>query len=329
MLLILAGMVTAVSNANAVQHDEEWLAVPSADIEAAAKDYDHFFRVIRWSKRDESVALRIYFSHRTETLPERGFVLLKIREGHGEFHEGARALTEVEAKKICDLLDHAEIFSLPAKQQFRPELDAYDPGSGPGYDSFVHIDKTRHSKEEITRAPELSDPAAHLCADLAEILGDYLEVVERGEQAVAESKAEQEKWAAEIPASHTMVISVLNEATELEVEGLAFGGFTKDLKEISTDLHFTTKKRESIREIHHVLAGVKFRPLSVNPGASGSVYYLRFAATTLDGSKLIFHAVGEELRVSGLRASGADDPPFWPRLHKALLRARDGGKSKQ
>jgi hypothetical protein len=204
----------------------------------------------------------------------------------------------------------------------------YDPGSGPGYDSFVYIDKARRVKEEIARAPELSNPAEHLVADLKASLGDFFDVVENGEKSVADSKVAKEKWEAEITAAHTVAVGALNEAREVEVESRAFGGF-KERKPIITDLHFTTKRREAIRNIHDALAGVKFHLLSLHPGAWATELYLRFVVATPDGNKLIFYIVADELSISGLRASRSADAGLWPPLHKSLLRARDGNKLKR
>jgi hypothetical protein len=178
-LLFLAEIIIAVSTARAAHEEETFLLLPSAEIEAAAKDYDHFFRVISWSNRDPSFAISIYFSHRTATLPERGFITLKARVPSVTPWERSRALTENEVETICKLIDHEEIFSLPAKQRSFELIPRYDPGNGPGYYFFVHVDKLQHVKEEVNRSPQSSNPAQRLVGGLGEIVKDYLDEFEK------------------------------------------------------------------------------------------------------------------------------------------------------
>src|SRR5581483_11453374 len=132
VFLLLAGILISGSCAHAAHYEEEFLGLPSAETEAAARDYDHFFRVIRWAnlRNDASIAFRIWFSHHTANEPERGFIVVKIRASNGDFWEKSRALTEKEVTAICHVLDREEIFSLPVKKRFFAE-DPYDPGSGP------------------------------------------------------------------------------------------------------------------------------------------------------------------------------------------------------
>lgn len=320
LLAIVIGLSRAVAaNSN---YEEEFLAVPPANVDASAKDFDYFFRFIRWSKLDDSIALRIYFSRHTETQPDRGLVLLKIKSVDGQFHEGSRPLTEEEVKRIGELLDHEEIFSLPERQRFRASDEPFDPGSGPGYDSFVLIDKAQHTEAKTARDPELSRPAAGLVRGLKASLGDFFSVVELGEKAAAQTKAAQQRWDAEVPAAHAVAIAALNDATAVEVEGRVYGGVGKDSTPIIRDAHFTIHQQEVIRKIHDILARTKFKALPLHPGvniAFATDVYLRVTITMQGGGKLTFHVIANQLQISGLRDSESSDPDFSDPLHQLLF----------
>lgn len=175
-LLLLAGFLVTPFGAHAENDEEKLLEVPPAETDSAGKDYDYFFRVISapyFPGKDASFAIKIYFSDRNATQAKRGFIVFKIRTATGKFWERSRALTAEEVETIWVLLENEEIFSLPAEQRRYPQIDSHRSRPGSAIDHFVYIDKIKHTKDEIARSPQASNPAGRVVARIGEIIKDF------------------------------------------------------------------------------------------------------------------------------------------------------------
>lgn len=184
-VVCLVAILMTATPVQAAHDEEEFLSLPAAEADAKAKDYDEYFRIVHWPSRLPSTIIKIYLSHRTATLPERGFIEVAIRfpgpgiEDHGKFFTRSRALTEKEVQTIRQLFESEEIFSLPFEQRSYGSLPQYGSKNGPGHYFFVHVDKPHHRTEEIIRAVLASQPAQRVVAGIVVIANDFLSQIEK------------------------------------------------------------------------------------------------------------------------------------------------------
>lgn len=179
---LLAVSLIYTSRIQAAPDAEKLLSLPPAEADAKAKDYDHYFRVIVWPEsinRMPTIIMRVYLSRRTANLPERGMILVTVRipDGRdGKSFERARPLTEKEVTTICASFDGEEIFSLPQSKRSDDLSPPYgdDLASKSGLYFFVHIDKSHHLREEVSREIQASRPARRVAADIGKIVDNFL-----------------------------------------------------------------------------------------------------------------------------------------------------------